>query len=49
MVEMTYEFTEPFVVDSTRIQRRFALTPTPVDVGIARTVRWYIERRGRRS
>jgi nucleoside-diphosphate-sugar epimerase len=40
-VEMMYEFTEPFVVDSNRIQRAFALQPTPVDVGIERTVSWY--------
>jgi len=48
-VEMAYEFTEPFVVDSTKIQRSFALTPTPIDVGIARTVRWYLERRNARA
>ena len=40
-VEMMYEFTEPFVVDSNRIQRAFALEPTPVDIGIERTVSWY--------
>lgn len=44
MVEMAYEFTEPFVVDSTRIQRAFALSATPVDVGIERTARWYTDR-----
>ncbi|MFQ5751560.1 MAG: NAD-dependent epimerase/dehydratase family protein [bacterium] len=40
-VEMMYAFTEPFVVDSNRIQQTFALEPTPVDVGIERTVSWY--------
>jgi len=44
MVEMAYEFTDPFVVDSTKIQRAFALTPTPIDVAIERTARWYKER-----
>lgn len=39
--EMMYEFTEPFVVDSNRIQRAFALEPTPVEIGIERTVSWY--------
>jgi nucleoside-diphosphate-sugar epimerase len=40
-VEMMYEFTEPFVVDSNRFQRAFALEPTPVEIGIERTVSWY--------
>jgi nucleoside-diphosphate-sugar epimerase len=41
MVEMMYEFTEPFVVDSDRFQRTFGHEPTSVDVGIQRTVKWY--------
>lgn len=49
MIEMTYEFIEPFVVDSTRIQRTFALTPTPVDVAIERTAQWYRERGASRT
>jgi len=40
-VEMMYEFTGPFVVDSRRIQSAFGLEPTPVASGIARTVSWY--------
>lgn len=40
-VEMMYEFTEPFVVDSKRMQSAFALQPTPVEIGIERTVSWY--------
>lgn len=40
-VEMMYEFTKPFVVDSRRIEREFGLVPTPVDEGIRRTVAWY--------
>lgn len=40
-VEMMYEFTKPFVVDSNHIQQTFALEPTPVDIGIERTVNWY--------
>jgi nucleoside-diphosphate-sugar epimerase len=40
-VEMLYEFTEPFVVDSARIQRAFGLEPTPLDLGIERTTSWY--------
>jgi nucleoside-diphosphate-sugar epimerase len=43
-VEMMYEFTAPFVVDSTRIEREFGLSATPVSVAIERTVAWYRER-----
>jgi nucleoside-diphosphate-sugar epimerase len=43
-VEMTYEFTAPFVVDSTRIERELGLSATPVKVAIERTVAWYRER-----
>ena len=41
MVEMMYEFTEPFVVDSNRMQKTFGLIPTSIDVAIERTVKWY--------
>jgi nucleoside-diphosphate-sugar epimerase len=40
-VEMMYEFTEPFEVDSNRMQRTFGLEPTPVDVALRRTMEWY--------
>jgi nucleoside-diphosphate-sugar epimerase len=40
-VEMMYEFTAPFIADSSHIQQTFALEPTPVDIGIERTVNWY--------
>jgi len=43
-VEMMYEFTEPFEVDSRRMQRVFALEPTPIDVAIRATVEWYARR-----
>ena len=46
-VEMMYEFTAPFVVDSSRIQRALALDPTPVDTAIERTVSWYSKRAGK--
>lgn len=46
-VEMMYEFTEPFVVDSNRIQRTFDLEPTPVDTGIERTLSWYKKNSGK--
>ncbi len=40
-VEMMYEFTDPFEVDSSRMQRTFSLAPTPVDVAMRRTMEWY--------
>ena len=40
-VEMMYEFTAPFVVNSARIEREFELSATPVTVAIERTVAWY--------
>jgi nucleoside-diphosphate-sugar epimerase len=42
-VEMMYEFTKPFVVDSGRIERELGLRATPIETGIERTVRWYAE------
>ena len=42
-VEMMYEFTAPFVVDSSRIEREFGLSATPIPVGIERTIAWYRE------
>ena len=42
--EMLYEFTEPFVVDSTAIEKEFGLKATPLAEGMARTVAWYQER-----
>jgi nucleoside-diphosphate-sugar epimerase len=47
-VEMMYEFTAPFVVDSTRMEREFKLSATSIEDGIARTVSWYRERQGKR-
>ena len=43
-VEMMYEFTEPFVVDSSRMQRAFALEPTAIDMAVERTANWYRKR-----
>ena len=40
-VEMMYEFTEPFIVDSNRVLQTFGVAATPVDSGIERTVNWY--------
>jgi nucleoside-diphosphate-sugar epimerase len=42
--EMIYQFTGPFVVDSSRMKRELGLSPTPLASGIERTVSWYRER-----
>jgi nucleoside-diphosphate-sugar epimerase len=42
--EMLYEFTEPFVVDSSRIEGAFGLSPTPIAEGMQRTIAWWRER-----
>lgn len=47
-VEMMYEFTGPFVVSSTRMERAFHLSATSIEVGIERTVSWYRERQARK-
>jgi nucleoside-diphosphate-sugar epimerase len=44
--EMMYEFTNPFVVDSTASERELGLTPTPISEGLGRTIEWY---RGRET
>ena len=38
MVEMAYEFEEPFVLDTTKFQSAFGTTGTPLDVAVATTV-----------
>jgi nucleoside-diphosphate-sugar epimerase len=44
-VEMLYEFEEPFVLDSSRIERTFGLTATPLEQSIPATVAWWRSRR----
>jgi nucleoside-diphosphate-sugar epimerase len=43
-LEMLYEFTEPFVVDSSAIRREFGLCATPLDEGMPATVEWFRSR-----
>jgi hypothetical protein len=43
MIEMAYEFEEPFLVDSLRFERTFGIGPTPLDVALAATVAWWRE------
>ena len=39
--EMLYEFTQPFVVDSSKAERELGIAPTPITEAIAATVAWY--------
>ncbi len=53
MIEMSYEFDEPFLVDSSRFEQAFGLAPTPLDVAARRDRRLVAAaprhgRRGRR-
>ena len=45
MIEMLYEFEEPFVVDDSRFEREFGEQATPLREAIRGTVRWYREER----
>jgi nucleoside-diphosphate-sugar epimerase len=40
-VEMMYEFDKPFIVDSSRFERTFGITATPIADAIQATVAWY--------
>jgi len=42
--EMRYEFTQPFVVDSTKAQTRLGLSATPLDDAVSQTVSWFSHR-----
>jgi nucleoside-diphosphate-sugar epimerase len=39
--EVAYQFTRPFVVDSTAFQATFGATPTPIDHALCATVSWW--------
>jgi nucleoside-diphosphate-sugar epimerase len=41
MVEMMYEFEQPFVVDSSRFETTFGMQATPMKEAIKETVAWY--------
>lgn len=40
MVEMMYEWTQPFVMDSGKFERTFALSPTPLRTMVRETIAW---------
>jgi len=41
MIEMMYEFEEPFVVDSSKFEKAFGMQATPMRDAIKETVAWY--------
>ena len=49
LVEMAYEFEEPFIVDSTKFQTKLGMTATPIQHAIAQTVEWYQRRAADRA
>jgi nucleoside-diphosphate-sugar epimerase len=44
MVEMTYQFDQPFVLDTSKYESTFGTTGTPLHQAIATTVSWYRDR-----
>ena len=41
LVEMSYEFDAPFVLDTTKFTTAFGATGTPLATAVADTVAWY--------
>jgi nucleoside-diphosphate-sugar epimerase len=41
IVEMMYEFNEPFIVDSSKFEKVFGMKATPMREAIRETVKWY--------
>jgi nucleoside-diphosphate-sugar epimerase len=46
LVELSYEFEQPFVLDTTKYQSTFGTEATPLATAIATTVEWYRGRNG---
>jgi nucleoside-diphosphate-sugar epimerase len=44
LVEMTYEFEAPFVLDTTKYESTFGTSGTPLPTAIAATITWYQQR-----
>jgi len=42
--EMRYEFTQPFIVDSTKAQNRLDIAPTPLPEALQATIAWFRNR-----
>jgi hypothetical protein len=46
LVELSYEFDAPFVLDTTKYASTFGVAGTPLRSAIAATVAWYQNRNG---
>jgi nucleoside-diphosphate-sugar epimerase len=46
LIEMSYEFDEPFVLDTTKYQATFQPAPTPLATAITTTADWYRDHNG---
>jgi nucleoside-diphosphate-sugar epimerase len=46
MVEMRYEFVQPYLLDGTKFTRAFGFTPTPHRDALAATIAWYQASKG---
>ena len=46
LIEMAYEFDEPFIVDDSAFRAAFPLEPTPLETSLAETVAWWRAREG---
>jgi nucleoside-diphosphate-sugar epimerase len=46
MIEMAYEFEEPFIVDDSAFRAAFPFEPTPFAASLAETVAWWRAREG---
>jgi nucleoside-diphosphate-sugar epimerase len=44
-VEMMYEWDKPYVVDSTKFERAFGISATPIQQAVRETVNWFRARR----
>ncbi len=41
LAEMSYEFEEPFVLDTSKFESTFGSSGTPLATAIAETIAWY--------
>jgi nucleoside-diphosphate-sugar epimerase len=46
LVELSYEFEQPFVLDTSKYESMFGTTATPLKAAVTATVNWYRDRNG---
>jgi len=46
LVELSYEFEQPFVLDTSKYETTFGASATPLKVAVTATVNWYRDRNG---